>query len=99
VGVISKLGVPVLAQLSNAAPRIEFSVVPAQAFSIGASAAEPAWQLQLDGWGGATHLQLAADQNQSGVSAAAILPKYAPFRHLTQTAGSSENVNPLLTGF
>ena len=49
----------------------------AQAFSIGVSAAEPAWQLQLDGWSAATHVQLAADQ--SGVTAAAILPKYAPW--------------------
>jgi hypothetical protein len=76
MGVISKLGVPVLAQLSNAALRIKFSVVSAQAFSVGASAAEPAWQRRLEGWGAATHVQLAADQ--SGVSAAAILPKYAP---------------------
>jgi hypothetical protein len=49
----------------------------AQAFSVGVSAAEPAWQQQLDGWGAASHVQVAADQ--SGVSAAAILHKCAPW--------------------
>ena len=53
------------------------SVVPAQAFGVGASAAEPAWQRRLDGWEGATYVQLAADH--SGIFAAAILPKYAPW--------------------